>query len=44
LGSSTSVESVEVRWPNGMTRSIPDPEIDRYHRIEALGTDRLPAP
>jgi hypothetical protein len=44
LGSSTRVESVEVRWPNGMTRSIHDPEIDRYHRIEAPGSDRLPAP
>jgi predicted NUDIX family NTP pyrophosphohydrolase len=35
LGSSTRVESIEVRWPNGMTRIVHDPEIDRYHRIEA---------
>jgi len=44
LGSSTRVESVEVSWPNGMTRSIHNPEIDRYHRVEASGADRLPAP
>jgi hypothetical protein len=35
LGSSTRVESIEVRWLNGMTRIVHDPEIDRYHRIEA---------
>ncbi|MBW2540640.1 MAG: CRTAC1 family protein [Deltaproteobacteria bacterium] len=39
LGSSTRVESIEVRWVNGMTRSIRNPEIDRYHQIEAPGTD-----
>jgi hypothetical protein len=33
-----------VRWPNGMTRSIHDPEIDRTHRIQAPGTDQPPAP
>jgi len=44
LGSSTRVESIEVRWPGGMTRIVRDPEIDRYHRIEAPGADRLPTP
>ncbi|MBW2697014.1 MAG: CRTAC1 family protein [Deltaproteobacteria bacterium] len=44
LGSSTRVESIEVRWPNGMTRIIHGPEIDRYHRIEAAGGDRQPPP
>ena len=44
LGSSTRVESIEVRWPNGMTRIIHDPEIDRYHRIEAPNGDRLQPP
>jgi hypothetical protein len=39
LGPSTRVESIEVRWPNGMTRILRDPEIDRYHRIEALVAD-----
>jgi hypothetical protein len=42
LGSSTRVDSIEVRWPNGMTRTVHDPEIDRYHRIEAPSGDRLP--
>jgi len=41
LGSSTRVESIEVRWPNGMTRIVHDPEIDRYHRIEVPIEDRL---
>jgi hypothetical protein len=35
LGSSTRVESIEVRWPNGMTRIVRAPEIDRYHWLEA---------
>jgi hypothetical protein len=42
LGSSTRVESIEVRWPNGMTRIVHDPKINRYHRIEVSGGDRLP--
>ncbi|MBW2421856.1 MAG: CRTAC1 family protein [Deltaproteobacteria bacterium] len=42
LGSSTRVESLEVRWPNGMTRIVHDPKIDRYHRIELRGGDQLP--
>ena len=44
LGSSTRVESIEVRWPNGMTRIVHDPEIDRYHRVEAPASDRRPPP
>jgi len=44
LGSSTRVESIEVRWPNGTTRIVREPEIDRYHRIEATSEDRLPPP
>jgi hypothetical protein len=42
LGSSTRVESIEVRWPSGMTRIVHGPKIDRYHRIEAPGGDRRP--
>jgi len=42
LGSSTRVESIEVRWPNGMTRIVHNPEVDRYHRIEAPTGERLP--
>jgi hypothetical protein len=44
LGSSTRVESIEVRWQNGMTRTVHDPEIDRYHQIEAPSGNRLPPP
>jgi hypothetical protein len=43
LGASTRVESIEVRWPNGMTRIVHDPEIDRYHLIEAPRGDQLGA-
>jgi hypothetical protein len=40
LGRSTRVESIEIRWVNGMTRVIRDPEIDRYHFVAAPGGDR----
>ncbi len=39
LGSATRVESIEVRWMNGATRSVRDPEIDRYHLFEASAGD-----
>jgi hypothetical protein len=44
LGSSTRVDSIEVRWPGGTTRTVHDPEIDRYHQIKASSGDRMPAP
>jgi len=37
LGGSARVESIEVRWINGMTRIIRDPEINQYHFVQALG-------
>jgi hypothetical protein len=40
LGGSTRVESIEVRWLNGMTRVIRDPEINRYHFVPAPSDDR----
>jgi hypothetical protein len=43
LGSSTQVESIEVRWMNGMTRIVHDPEVDRYHLIEAAPATPLPS-
>jgi len=43
LGSSTRVESIEVRWPNGTTRTLRDPKVDRYHLIEALRAQAPPA-
>jgi len=42
LGSSTRVESIEVHWANGMTRVVDDPEIDRYHLIEATAPEPPP--
>jgi len=42
LGSSTRVESIEVRWTNGMTRILNHPEIDRYHLIEATAAAHPP--
>ncbi|MCA9107124.1 MAG: CRTAC1 family protein [Planctomycetales bacterium] len=29
LGETTAVESIEVRWPDGSTRSYPCPDVDR---------------
>jgi len=43
LGSSTRVESIEVRWMNGMTRIVHDPKVDRYHLIEADPPVHLPS-
>jgi hypothetical protein len=40
LGGATSVDSLEVRWVNGMKRVIRDPEINRYHLVSAPGGDR----
>jgi hypothetical protein len=33
LGSHTSVETIEVTWPNGATKQVQNPEIDRYHLV-----------
>lgn len=33
LGQSRSVESVELRWPNGKTVTLERPSINRYHPI-----------
>jgi hypothetical protein len=35
LGDETDVESIEVRWPNGATRTMRAPEVNRYHRVHA---------
>jgi hypothetical protein len=40
LGGSARVESIEVRWINGMTRIIRDPEINQYHFVQAPGGAR----
>ena len=33
LGQETSLQSVEVRWPNGETEEFPPPEVDRIVRL-----------
>lgn len=35
LGGLKSVEWVEVRWPDGKTRRISKPAINRYHRVSS---------
>jgi hypothetical protein len=37
LGGSARVESIEVRWINGMTRILRDPEVNQYHFVQAPG-------
>ena len=36
LGKMTRVDSIVVRWPNGKTRTLDHPAIDRYHRITSV--------
>jgi len=43
LGASTHVDSIEVRWPNGATRTIQNPDIDRTRLVEASSAPRKPA-
>jgi len=40
LGGATEVESIEVRWVDGTTRALLDPEINRYHVTSAPGAHR----
>lgn len=35
LGDLAEVESIEVRWPDGETRRLKNPAINRYHSITA---------
>ena len=34
LGNSDSIEAIEVRWPNGTTRKLENPEVDTYHLVD----------
>lgn len=36
LGRATEVESIEVRWSNGVVRKLSAPAIGRYHRVDPL--------
>ena len=42
LGPETRVDSLEVRWPGGLTRVLRNPEIGRYHYV-APPEDAAPA-
>jgi len=33
LGSEKAIRSIEVRWPNGVTRTITEPAINRWPRL-----------
>lgn len=33
LGSATQVDRVEIRWPSGMSMTLTNPAIDRYHTL-----------
>ncbi|HKB07291.1 MAG TPA: ASPIC/UnbV domain-containing protein, partial [Candidatus Polarisedimenticolia bacterium] len=33
LGTATSVDRVEIRWPLGRVQVLNDPPIDRYHTV-----------
>lgn len=35
LGDLKSVKEIEVRWPDGTTRSLGNPAINRYHAVSA---------
>jgi hypothetical protein len=37
LGAVHSVERVEVRWPDGIVRSIEHPHVNRVLRVEHPG-------
>ena len=37
LGKTTRVESVEIRWANGETLTLQDPEVNHYHSVKAPG-------
>ncbi len=37
LGDATSVDQVEIRWPDGRSTLLEKPEIDRYHTVLSDG-------
>jgi hypothetical protein len=34
LGKTTRVLELSVRWPNGKTNTVENPEVDRYYRLQ----------
>jgi hypothetical protein len=35
LGEDTSVDSIEIRWPDGTVENIKDPAINTYHVVSS---------
>jgi hypothetical protein len=33
LGAADTVETLQIRWPTGATRTLDHPDIDRYHAV-----------
>jgi enediyne biosynthesis protein E4 len=44
LGTRKAVDSVEVRWTNGKSRTLSSPGINRYHRLSPAAPGKSPAP
>jgi hypothetical protein len=35
LGSTKKIDSIEIRWPGGETRTLVNPAVNHYHRVPA---------
>jgi hypothetical protein len=44
LGAREAVDSLEVRWTNGKSRTLSSPEINRYHRVSPAADGKSPDP
>ena len=40
LGSQTSVDAIEVQWPNGTMTRLEHPEINTYHTVGPGGGEQ----
>ena len=43
LGSATHIESVEVRWPSGLTERFDDVPVDAIHTLSEGSGEPLPS-
>ena len=34
IGAATSVDAIEIRWANGVTQRIEQPEVNQYHTVD----------
>ncbi len=45
LGSTTSIDKIDIRWPNGQVTTLDAPTVDAYHNVSPAGarhTEVLP--